>query len=206
MTWTRLSDNFNTRPDLLTVSRTARLLHVEALVYCNQHLTDGAVPRAALLRITDAADPHGAVAELEGVGLWRALDDGGWQIHWEAEDQEPASKVRKRQSLANERQQRQRQHRSGDHSMCNPRYCRSVTRDAVRDDSRDASRDATPPRPALPNPKELGRGARCSQGSLIAGDGWCCSEHSTPASSTTAGDLPHLVVDDDSPAAEARPA
>ena len=56
MTWTRIGDDFTDQPALLEVSRSARLLHVEALVYCNKHLLDGGLPFGALRRITDAED------------------------------------------------------------------------------------------------------------------------------------------------------
>ena len=51
MTWTRLSDDSTDRPQMLRISRSARLLHFEAMVWCNKHLTDGVIPAAALPRI-----------------------------------------------------------------------------------------------------------------------------------------------------------
>jgi hypothetical protein len=76
MTWTRLPDDFGDDPAMLAVSRSARLLHVEGLAYGNRHLTDGAVPAAALRTLTDAVDPDADVAELVAAGLWTATADG----------------------------------------------------------------------------------------------------------------------------------
>lgn len=82
MTWTRLSDDFTDRPEMLEVSRSARLLHVEAMVWCNRMLTNGRVPAAAIPRITDAEDIGARIDELIDAGLWDALDDSTWQLDW----------------------------------------------------------------------------------------------------------------------------
>ena len=76
MTWTHISDTFRDDPRLLEISRDARLLHVEALVYCNQHLTDGVLAFAALPRIADSPDPEAAAAELEAARIWMPIQAG----------------------------------------------------------------------------------------------------------------------------------
>lgn len=189
MTWTRLSDTFTDRPDLLACSRSARLLHVEALVWCNRFLTDGSIPRAALPRLTDAEDAEADVAELVAAGLWTSDEGGGWRVDWE--DQEPAADVRERKAMRAERQKRYRRrkaaHEAGDHSQCDPRSRCSVngrvTRNATGNETRNVTGLVTPSPPAPPTPKVGGAGqsrskaaARCGHGMPIAADGSCCAE------------------------------
>lgn len=126
MTWTRLSDDFADRPEVLNLSDAAFRAHVNALVYCNRLLTDGAVPRAALRLLTDA-DHAVVLAELEA-GLWFPTEHG-WQLDWT--DQETAANVQQRKQSSAERQrlfqERKTRHGAGDHTMCDPRYCKAST-------------------------------------------------------------------------------
>jgi hypothetical protein len=128
MTWTRLPDNFTDQPAMLEVSRSARLLHVEALVWCNRHLTDGRLAPAAIRRMTDAEDVHRLIDELRAARLWEPLETPSgivWQIDWT--DQEPAREVRQRAAIKADKQRRYRdrraRHSHGDHSLCDPRFC-----------------------------------------------------------------------------------
>jgi hypothetical protein len=156
MTWTRLSDDFTDRPDVLRLSRSARLLHVEALVYCNRHLTDGLLPDHALTRITDAPDLMGDVAELADAGLW-SRTDGGWSVDWS--QQETAEAVERRRDDNRVRQQRhnerKRRHARDDHTMCEPKFCPAI-RNASGNALGNASNDTYPTRP-VPTLRE-GRG------------------------------------------------
>lgn len=198
MTWTRLSDDFTDRRDLMRCSRSARLLHIEALVHCNRLLTDGHLLRAELRRITDADDLGPLCAELEAVGLWTRTEDG-WQMLWD--DQEPADLVQHRQALNRTRQERKRRHDAGHHGDCNPKYCKAADRDRRHADgdheactsrdcadvvTRDVTRDVTEgvtgvvtaprPVPARPGPKEPGKGRTCGCGARLATDGTCARD------------------------------
>lgn len=181
MTWTRLSDDFTDRPELLSVSRDARLLHVEALVWCNRMLTNGELPAAAIRRLTDSPDPEASAAELEEAGHWTADGAGGWLIDWT--DQEDSSEVRKRREANAERQRNYRRrnelHQRGDHSQCLPKAC-----PALRGVTQDVTRYVTTPRPdpsrPVPTPRE-GQGQRAagtrSAGAARFGDH---SDHGLP--------------------------
>jgi hypothetical protein len=170
MTWTRLNDTFGTDPRLLECTRDARLVHVEALVYCNQHLTDGVLPYGALVRITDSPDPEGAVAQLVASGMWEPIPGrAAWQVDWD--DQEPAEVVQDRRTRNAARQARFRdrrdRHADGDHTRCDTRFCAAAgaktadpdepdstvihRRNALRNASRNGVRNATPSRP-VPSP------------------------------------------------------
>jgi hypothetical protein len=156
MTWTRIGDDFNDRPDLLEVPRSARLLHVEALVYCNKHLRNGDLPKGALRRITDAEDPELDAKQLVDAGVWEETETG-WHLDWS--DQDDADEVRARQEyrVATQKRYRERKakHDRGDHSMCDPRYCKvAVTGNAT---SHMTSHE-TPSRPVPSRPKDRGQG------------------------------------------------
>ena len=161
MTWTRLPDDFTDRPEMLEVSRSARLLHVEALVWCNRLLSDGRLPKGALPRISDSPDPEADVTELVKAGLWEPDADRGWRIDWT--DQEAADNVRERQAARAQTQKRYRErqakHVAGDHSMCDPRFCRgAVTGNATGNATSHMSGYETPSRTALPRPEGEGQG------------------------------------------------
>lgn len=214
MTWTRLSDTFNDQPVLLAVGRSARLLHVEALVWSNRLLTDGAVPRGALPRLTDSPDVEADVGELLAAGLWEETDTG-YQLPWA--DQEKRANVEARQKLRNERQQRyrnrktkcdegdhsecdsrhckkKRKHEAGDHSDCAPKHCASVTHNATSNGQRHEGghddRRVTPsrPGPSRPDPKG-GTGTGPGQGRATA----------RSASATRADARPAPPGEDDEP-------
>lgn len=180
MTWTRLPDDFTDRPSVLSRSRSARLLHFEALIYCNRLLTDGALPERALPRISDSDDLDGDVAELIDAGLWTRVD-GGWQVDWS--DQETAEVVEQRREDRNARQrrynERQRRHAQGDHSRCDARHCPSLI-NASRNASRNASDDADPSRPVPSRPEGEGQGQGQEGGSASSGSSAPLAASSAP--------------------------
>jgi hypothetical protein len=127
MTWTKLSESFADDPKLLAISRGARLLHVEGLVWSNRVGSDGHIPTAALVRITDQPDPVAAANELVGAGKWRETPTG-WEIVGFLVDQPSAADVATSQQLNRERQQRWRWHQLGKHDLCPPgRRCNAST-------------------------------------------------------------------------------
>jgi hypothetical protein len=153
MTWTKLPDTFCDDPQLLDVPRDARLLYVEALVWCNRLGTDGAISRAALRRLTDSPDPEAACAALIDSGLW-AVTETGWQIVDFLRHQRSADDVERVRAQTEVRNRRWRQHNLGDHSLCRAPSCRYVTRDETRDEMRHETRHKTPTRsdPSRPDP------------------------------------------------------
>lgn len=166
MTWTRLSDDFADHPDLTLASRSARLLHVEALVYCNRHGNDGRFRRGLVARMTDAEDWPDLVDELVKLEIWDELA-GVLTIDWQEWAQEPAAVVKERRETNAEAnriyRERAKKHRAGDHSMCTSR-CPAKSRDESRDQSRGGSRenprDPYPSRPLPSRPGGEGKGGR----------------------------------------------
>jgi hypothetical protein len=176
MTWTRLSDDFADRPELLEVSRSARLLHIEALIYGNRQGTDGRIPTAALPRLSDSQGIAAEVQELIEAGVWSRLHSGAVQVvGWtERERQESASDVRARQQYNADKQAAYRRRKAacaaGDHTTCDPRHCKTrrqssaVTGNETRNEASHSTGHVTglvtdsPPSPTPPRPKEGGRG------------------------------------------------
>lgn len=159
MTWTRLPDDFTDRPAMLELDRSARLLHIEALVWCNRLLTDGVIHANALRRVSDSSDLDRDTQALERAGLWTPREDGSWQVEWS--DQESADAVQQRREDRNARQrrynERKRQHASGDHSKCDPRFCPHL-RNASPEPSHNGPDDVYPARPVPSRPDPVGEG------------------------------------------------
>lgn len=165
MTWTRLDDNHFAGTAQLALCRNARLLHIEGLVYANANLTDGFIPAVAMRIVTDDPDAIEDVRSLVGAGIWTDAVDG-YQIVDFTEKQMSREDVEKVQELWAARQRRQRQHRLGDHSGCDSRYCTAarVTRDSRSD---GAVSHGTPIRPATTRTERSeGRGEAGVSGSL----------------------------------------
>jgi hypothetical protein len=163
MTWTKLPDHHFDELDVIELSRSARLLDIEATVYANKVLTDGRIPANALRRITDSAHVEADAAELVASGRW-TITDSGWQIENWSDYQEPAERVRGRQRVNAARQARSRLHRSGDHSTCDRRWCKYVS-NAVTDGVTDGASNKTPSRPDPSRPEGPGDGSdECPHG------------------------------------------
>lgn len=98
MTWVRLDEEFARHPKVLAAGPLGMAMHVAALCYCNQYLTDGFVPRSAPMGFLDLAgidltesgerrdgdwlEAHWEfiVGRLVEAGLWEPVK-GGWAIH-----------------------------------------------------------------------------------------------------------------------------
>lgn len=146
MTWAKLDDSTTDDPGLLTLSRTVRLVHIEAIVWSCRHLTDGHIPRHALRRLTDEPDAEAAAAELVTAGIW-AETATGWQIVNFLEDQMSRVEVDGTRALAQKRTKRWRLHSQGEHRLCLPGNCRYASRDASGDGVSDTPRPSLPPVP-----------------------------------------------------------
>lgn len=160
MVWTKLDDNFPDRPDVARLSRSARLLHIEALVYCNRHLTNGEMPANMLRRISDSETLELDVAELVTVGMWQDHDDGVYEVEWDGQDSAEDVQARKQYRADTQARYRKRKekHARGDHSDCDPRYCTRSTRDTVTDPvTSNKNGNETPSTPLPSRPKDRDR-------------------------------------------------
>lgn len=187
MTWTLIGDDFPDRPSVIGVSRSARLLHVEGLVWCNRHLTDGLIPPAAVRRITDAEDPDSDIAELLAAGLWER-DGDDFLVDWSEQETAEAVKARRDANAERQRKYRERRarHTQGDHALCYAAVCRFVTRDTTRDnDGSHSTPIPTQPSPALPHPTPREGGGRSR-----------ARDHGPASAGATASRVPLLPVPD----------
>ncbi len=120
MPWVRLDDQFPNHPKVVSVGPLAGWLHVCALCYCAQYLTDGFVPQAAIPHLIDVrgigvTDHQGemfarghdvTVDELVGMLLAKRLweeAEGGYQIHDYLEYNPSAEIVKAEREAAKER-------------------------------------------------------------------------------------------------------
>jgi hypothetical protein len=173
MTWTKLSGDFADRPGILSVPRGVRFLHVEALLWSNVHNRDGNIPHYVLGRITDEPEPHKAAELLVNAGIWKETAEG-WLVVDSLEDQPTAEDEEKKHALWRMQKRRQRQHRSGVHDLCDPRYCRQsrvhVDKGAESAVESSHNRTDTEPTRTEPSRKSEGReGEGGDEGSLAGG-------------------------------------
>lgn len=80
MTWAKFCDGFLDHPKVLRAGEDAANLFMRGCIWCNKHLTDGAIPREALRALTARRDAPALAAKLVAVRLWEETSDG-WQVH-----------------------------------------------------------------------------------------------------------------------------
>lgn len=132
VSWARFDDGFLTHPKVLRAGEEAANLFMRSVIYCAQHLTDGAIPREALRVITERRDAAKLAARLVAVGLFEETPDG-WQIH-DYTDHNPtreAVEERRRKTTAKVASWRERKAASSGNTLendgCNPVTNRFVT-------------------------------------------------------------------------------
>lgn len=138
MPWVKFDDRFPWHRKIRRLSDAAFRLHVSAIHWCSEHLTDGRIQADDLPFVSDTKRPQVAVKELEKAGLWDVADDG-WTIHDYLEYQPSAEKVLEERAKKTARQQRWRDNRSR-------------TTDPAVDASTDATTDASVTPAPYPNP------------------------------------------------------
>jgi hypothetical protein len=79
MAYAQIHTQALSHPKVLALSAPAFRVWVAGLCYAQEHLTDGQIPRGALVALRVPA-PKQAVGDLVRVRLWEATADG-WQIH-----------------------------------------------------------------------------------------------------------------------------
>jgi hypothetical protein len=164
MSWLKISDRALADPRFTRASRDARLLHLEALARSMGYEGDGSVPRHAIGHATDAADVEALAAELVGAGLWTATDDG-WQVVFMLDDQPSPDEIARQKAYNRAKSARSRRHRVGDHSMCDPAWCRAA-RDTGRVTGNDTGRV-----PNVDSTRPEGRGKKARFATSLASGG-----------------------------------
>ena len=173
--WTKFDDRFMDRPDVAGVSRNARLLLVEAYIYCNRNETDGEFQAKEIRKFSDLSRPSAALKELEAAGLVERVGDGlsaRYMLDWS--DQPRSVEVQIVRQNARVRKQTQRiraaLHDADIHTECGQRmYCKQADYVGLSQrDSHEASRLESLIRSQLPDPTRpegegKGKGKRSGQ-------------------------------------------
>lgn len=127
MTWAKIDDRFPRNPKAMAAGPVGRDLFVGGLCYCNEHLTDGFIPRAAVSTLAPGnRRPEETAKLLVSLRLWEEIE-GGYRVHNFHTWNPTATEIR-----AARDQKRQRQER-----------WRNRQRDASPNPFRDASDDAS---------------------------------------------------------------
>jgi hypothetical protein len=153
LTWVRLDDAFARHRKVRRLGHVAFRLHICALCWCSEHLTDGHIPRDELDDVCDLTvrELRQAVPELVRRGLWDEVDDG-YRIHDYLDYNPSRAKVLDERAAKSARQARWRASRS------RPAAAAAVDASVVA--STDASRDAlVTPAPSPPRPDPVGVGS-----------------------------------------------
>lgn len=118
MAWVKLDDGFYMHPKVAGRSPAAVGLHVSALCYCSQNLTDGLLPKGMEKRITSTPNVGKLVAELVEAGLWH--DDGtDWRMHDYLDFQPTRAKVLADREASAKRQRDAREKRLAERASAN---------------------------------------------------------------------------------------
>lgn len=80
MPWVRLDDRFPSHRKVALLSDRAFRLHVSALCWCSENLTEGAIREKELPVISRIRGVKKAATELEEAGLWDRTEEG-WAVH-----------------------------------------------------------------------------------------------------------------------------
>lgn len=107
MPWARLDDRFPVNAKVRPLTDAAFRLHVSALCWTAENLTDGHIENVRLRYVSDVRQPARSVRELVGAGLWLETA-GGWHINdWHEYNPSREEVVTKRKADA-EKKRKQR--------------------------------------------------------------------------------------------------
>lgn len=148
MTWAKFEDRFPWHRKVRGLSDAAFRLHVSAVCWSCEHLTDGAIPADDLPLVSDVKRTGPAVAELVRRGLWDEVQDG-WEVHDFLIYNESREVVLARREADAERKRKGREGRK-------PKGSPSGVRLDVRPDSPpDSTRESVRTGPSRTEPKNL---------------------------------------------------
>lgn len=104
MPWVRLDDRFPSHRKVALLSDRAFRLHVSALCWSSENLTEGKILDRELSVIARVRGLKAAAGELQSAGLWDRCD-GGWEIHDYLEYNPDRAKVQAERAANAARQQ-----------------------------------------------------------------------------------------------------
>jgi hypothetical protein len=187
VTWVKLDDALPEDPRWDLTGPLGLALHVAALAFCSRNQTNGVLSRVRTERLLMLEDPAEVVTQLVKHGFWV---ERGTQIEIVGylDDQPSAEDTERTRGLSRARQRRQRQHRSGDHSLCDPDYCKAAARESR---VTDGVTNGTPSRPVPSRPEGTGDGSKAASARAPKGShGAAAQGKETPRGFTVSGPPP----------------
>lgn len=111
MTWVRLDDKFPNHPKVINLSDAAFRLHVSAICYAGEYLTDGHISGRIVRNLSPISNLARAVEQLVAARLWEPTEDG-YQIH-DFLEYNPSAEKKKTRDADNARRQAEWRTRQG---------------------------------------------------------------------------------------------
>jgi hypothetical protein len=115
MPWVRLDDRFPSHRKVALLSDRAFRLHVSAICWCAENLTNGHIADRELPLIARLRNVKATAKQLEDAGLWDR-SDGGWFIHDYLDYNPSRDQVLAERKKNAERQERWRRRKNGNPS------------------------------------------------------------------------------------------
>jgi hypothetical protein len=112
MPWVKLDDRFPSHRKIALLSDRAFRLHVSAMCWCAENLTDGRIGDRELGLVTRVRGVKATAKQLEDAGLWDRTEDG-WEIHDYLDYNPSREQVLIERKRNAERQERFRRRRNG---------------------------------------------------------------------------------------------
>jgi len=134
----RLPERALSDPALDALPDAAYRTWVSGLLYIVAQSTDGAIPARALRLLNPDGPREDCAALLVERGLWRVMDDGWTNVHFQAE-QTPHAEVERLREQARERQRRHRERQREEQSRVTERVTEADDTPQQRDKPRDGN-------------------------------------------------------------------
>jgi len=112
MPWVKLDDRFPSHRKVALLSDRAFRLHVSAICWCAENLTDGRISERELALVAHIRGIKATAKQLEEAGVWDRADDG-WEIHDYLDYNPSREQVLADRKKNAERQERWRQRKNG---------------------------------------------------------------------------------------------
>ncbi|MGK9463971.1 hypothetical protein ACSLFT_28655 [Streptomyces sp. G6] len=112
MPWVKLDDRFPSHRKVALLSDRAFRLHVSAICWCSENLTDGRITDRELPLVAKVRGVKATAQALADAGLWDRTDDG-WQIHDYLDFNPSREQVLAERKKNAERQERFRRRKNG---------------------------------------------------------------------------------------------
>lgn len=145
MGWAKIDHGFFRHPKVVSIGKDAKFMYIAALCYCGENMTDGVIPAAALRLLgaeLDIKNPARAARELADSGLWKARNDGGFEVNDYLDYNESSSERKAKQEAAKERMQRSRSQNVRANNERSSREVRELEEEKEKETEKEHTNDA----------------------------------------------------------------